>query len=70
MELKDLKLLFDAGSLKKAIITHEPMLTGYLLMIDHHVLDTKRGRVRIFKTIDAACKAAKDIGFNRIEVRI
>lgn len=68
MQIKDLILLFDAGSLKKAKVTLSPLSNGYLLMLDKHVLQTQRGGDRVFKSIDAACESASKIGFKRVEV--
>lgn len=68
MQIKDLILLFDAGSLKKAKVIQETMTSGYLLMLDKHVLQAQRGGNRVFKTIDAACESASKIGFKRVEV--
>ncbi len=70
MQIKDLKILFDAGSLKKAVVIHEPMQGGYLLLLDKHVLYAQRGGTRIFKSIDAACETANRIGFKCIEVQL
>lgn len=70
MQVKDLKLLFDAGALKKAFVFHEPMQGGYVLMLDKHVLNAQRGGTRIFKSIDAACETANRIGFKNIEVQL
>ena len=68
MQIKDLILLFDAGSLKKAKVIQEPMGNGYLLMLDKHVLQAQRGGNRVFKTIDAACESASKVGFKSVEV--
>ncbi len=68
MQIKDLKLLFDAGSLKKAQVTKAPMGSGYILLIDKHVLQAQRGGERIFKSLDAAAESAVKIGFQKIEV--
>lgn len=68
MQIKDLILLFDAGSVKKAKVVIAPLGGGYNLLIDKHVLQAQRGGDRVFKTIDAACESASRIGFKRIEV--
>lgn len=70
MQLKDLKLLFDAGSLKKAVVVPAPMNAGYLLMVDKHSLRAQRGGVRLFKSIDAAVESAHKIGFKSIQVEL
>lgn len=68
MQIKDLILLFDAGSVKKAKVVIAPLGGGYNLLVDTHVLQTQRGGDRVFKTIDAACESASRIGFKRVEV--
>lgn len=68
MQIRDLILLFDAGSVKKARVVAAPLGDGYNLLIDKHVLQAQRGGDRLFKTIDAACESASKIGFKRIEV--
>ncbi|MGR6837869.1 hypothetical protein ACU5DF_01735 [Aliivibrio wodanis] len=68
MQIKDLIMLFDAGSLKKAKVVINPLGFGYNLLIDKYVLQTQRGGDRVYKTIDAACESALKIGFKRVEV--
>ena len=68
MQIKDLILLFDAGSLKKAKVVKAPLDKGYHLLVDKHVLQAQRGGDRVFKTIDAACESASKVGFKKVEV--
>ncbi|MFS1506247.1 hypothetical protein BCU13_023230 [Vibrio lentus] len=68
MQIRDLILLFEAGSLRKAKVIQEPMGKGYLLMLDKYVLQTQRGGERVFKTIDAACESASKVGFKSVVV--
>jgi hypothetical protein len=68
MQIKDLIMLFDAGSLKKAKVVINPLGFGYNLLIDKYVLEAQRGGERVFKSIDAACESALKIGFKRVEV--
>lgn len=70
MQIRDLILLFGAGSVKKAKVVVAPMGNGYNLLVDKHVLQAQRGGDRLFKTIDAACESASKIGFRRIEVNL
>lgn len=70
MQIKDLKMIFDSGSLKKARVHKAPMDTGYILMCDSHVLQAQRGGDRLFRSIDAACESASKIGFKSIEVSL
>ncbi|WP_158162517.1 plasmid replication protein RepB [Grimontia hollisae] len=70
MQIKDLKLLFNAGSLKKAQVTKAPLENGFILIIDKHIMQAQRGGNRVFKTIDAACESASKVGFKTIEVTL
>ncbi|MDE1335393.1 plasmid replication protein RepB [Vibrio aestuarianus] len=70
MQIKDLKMLFDAGSLKKAQIVLAPMGSGYILLLDNHVLQAQRGGDRLFKSLDAAAESAARIGFKHIHVTL
>lgn len=66
MQLKEFRLLFPTGTLKSACVVPSPMESGYLLLIDEQALLAQRGGVRVFKTIDAAVFAARDIGFSDV----
>lgn len=69
MQIKDLKLLFDNGNLKKVTVIKAPMSENYLLLCDKHVLQAQRGGDRHFKSIDAAVENAQKIGFKQVTVR-
>ncbi len=72
-ELKDIKLLMDAGSLKSATVS--PLLGGWSVTVfgknskEQYALHTQRGDIRTFKTIEAACKVLKELGFGSFEVK-
>lgn len=73
MELKELKILFDNGVLKRPIITRNVMGEGYIVNVDaknnnHYCISGQRtkGEPRVFKSIDAAAKNAHDIGFKQV----
>lgn len=76
MKLAQIKLLFDVGSIKKPVITHSMMSEKWQLMFDVErekndstvVLESKRGHVREFATIEAAIKLLQDIGFKSANV--
>lgn len=70
MQVKDLILLFDAGSLKKATICKDIMSDKYILITDKHTLQAQRGGNRQFSTIDAAVETANKIGFKTVTVKI
>ena len=73
-ELKDIKLLFNAGTLRRCEVWKWPLGDGYTLNFSmtgqsaQISLAKQRGSVRIFKTIDAAVGVAKVIGFHQVEV--
>jgi hypothetical protein len=76
MEIKDLKIVFDNGGLKKATITKNIMGVGYIVLFDakdkkNHTISGQRtkGDSRVFKTIDAATKNIHEIGFREITIK-
>lgn len=70
-QLKDLQLLFSTGSLSSALVSTAPMKKGYVLFIDNkYFLFAQRNGIRHFSSIDAACKAAENIGFKSITVKL
>lgn len=78
MQIKEAKIKFDAGCYKQACITDALMASGYNLTLvgkkqaDNAVLSSQRASedAKEFKSYDAAIKAAKDIGFQEITVRV
>ena len=69
------KTLFDAGSLKSAIVSDAVFSEGYILIFvgkngDRHVIEKQRGGERIFKSLQGALSTAYGIGFRNIEVRL
>ncbi|MEZ9578988.1 MULTISPECIES: hypothetical protein [unclassified Vibrio] len=74
-ELKDIKLLMDAGILAKATVTNSPMFGGWTVDFDGkkkgegYGLYTQRGELRAFKSLDAACKVIKELGFAEFAVK-
>ncbi|EPA8576722.1 hypothetical protein ACQ7JO_004588 [Vibrio parahaemolyticus] len=72
-ELKDIKMLMDAGSLKSATVS--PLFGGWSATFtaakgkETYTMHTQRGEVRTFKTLDAACKVIKELGFGTFEVK-
>tara|TARA_R110002049_G_scaffold308491_1_gene512689 strand:+ start:6201 stop:6434 length:234 start_codon:yes stop_codon:yes gene_type:complete len=70
---KELKIRFDSGSLKAASVTPAFMVEGWSLVIkdsagNDHAVTLKRGGERVFKSIDAACALAREIGFSTAKV--
>lgn len=73
MELKELNVLFGAGRLASASILKFPMSDHWVLQINQKsgapvMLSSQRSDVRLFRTIDAAFKVARDIGFIKVSV--
>ena len=68
MKLSRAKDLLEFGVLRGVEITANPMDSGWILQLagrsgEMHVLETDRGGVRVFKTLDAAFKLCEEIGF-------
>ena len=75
MQELQVKTLFDAGSLKSAIVSDAVFSEGYILIFvgkngDRHVIEKQRGGERIFRTLQGALSTAYGIGFRNIEVRL
>jgi hypothetical protein len=75
MQELQVKTLFDAGSLKSAIVSDAVFSEGYILIFvgkngDRHVIEKQRGGERIFKSLQGALSTAYGIGFRNIEVRL
>lgn len=67
MKLNVAKELFHASAFEYARIVETPMGKGWNLYLcndsEVRILSNDKGSERIFKTIEAAFKVAKDIGF-------
>lgn len=78
MELNQLKVVFDAGSLKSAVITLAALEKGYnITFIDrkNKVINMTAQRSdshdpRVFKSIDAAVANAAKVGFKKVTVEL
>jgi len=76
MKEAELKIRFDAGGLTGAVVTPEPMGGGWCLSVSEKgsgavaVVERKRGGHRVFKTVDAATRTARIIGFSVVEVNL
>ena len=75
MQELQVKTLFDAGSLKSAIVSDAVFSEGYILIFvgkngDRYVIEKQRGGERIFQTLQGALSTAYGIGFRNIEVRL
>ena len=75
MQELQVKTLFDAGSLKSAIVSDAVFSEGYILIFvgkngERHVIEKQRGGERIFKSLQGALSTAYGIGFRSLEVRL
>ena len=78
MEIKDLKILFDNGALITATITNQILDNGYIVIFEakdkskkYHISGQRtQGEPRVFKTIDAATRNAREIGFKNISISL
>lgn len=73
MLLSELKLLFDSGQLKSCVAVHHALSSEWCLQFDRKgsepvLMDAQRISPRTFKTLDAAFKAAREVGFIKLEV--
>ncbi|MCC3859114.1 plasmid replication protein RepB [Vibrio parahaemolyticus] len=76
MQIKEAKIRFDSGQYKAAQVVEAVLGDGYHLALqgkkqsDNTMITSQRSGddPRLFKTIDAAVRNAKDIGFLKIEV--
>jgi hypothetical protein len=73
----ELKILFENGVLKKAIIFNSEMQNGFNVMfekskgLEYYGMRLQRDKApRLFKSIDGAVAACKKIGFRIIEVNL
>ncbi|MGY6217381.1 hypothetical protein ACW73L_19680 [Methylolobus aquaticus] len=71
MNLKEARLLFQAGALSEPVIRKAEGGWSVLLEGKHPLnpaLETARGQVRVFKTLDAAAETVFEIGFAKATI--
>ncbi len=73
VEVKQAKMLFEAGALKSATIRDGTMTTDWEIFIvgtekREFILKTQREFNRQFKTLDSAFRCLKDIGFSKANI--
>ena len=75
MEQKEMRMLFEAGDLKKCHCTKAPMQSGWVLQFDSKSMkrvvplhSKHKGSARIFASIDTAVSVAYRIGFKTVTV--
>ena len=74
MEVNELKFLFDAGQLKACSAVKYPLSDDWILQMGRTkgepvLMDAQRVSPRRFKALVAAYKAAREIGFLKMEVQ-
>jgi len=72
MQLSEIRMLFENGVLRDAYIL--PLMGEWVIEITRHAgesiaLESQRGGVRKFKTLDAAYGVVREVGFQRAQVR-
>ncbi len=73
MNIKETALLFQAGVLDVPIIKQHAQSDGWTVTITgthklNPLLETARGKVRVFKRLDAAVVVLFEIGFDELTV--
>ena len=71
MNIKEARLLFQTGVLREPVIRKEEGGWSVTLTGRHPLtpqLETARGQVRIFKTLDAAAEVLFEIGFRNARI--
>lgn len=72
MKLSVARELFHAGVFEQAQIVETPMSEGWNLLLvgqkERRMLNNDKDLPRLFKTIEAAYRVAKDLGFNEAVV--
>jgi hypothetical protein len=73
MVIKEAELLFQAGALETPVIKRHDQGEGWTVTLDgkhklNPALETARGHLRVFKTLDAAVGVLFELGFERIDV--
>jgi hypothetical protein len=73
MVIKEAELLFQAGALATPIIKKNEPNDGWVVTLAgkhklNPLLETARGQVRVFKTLDAAVGVLFELGFAEIKV--
>lgn len=71
MNLKEARLLFQAGVLDEPVLRKEQGGWSVTLAGRHPLnpmLETARGQMRMFKTLDAAAETVFSLGFKRAQI--
>jgi len=73
MVTKEAELLFQAGALQVPVIKQTNMGDGWVIILEgtHKLIpeiETARGGIRVFKTLDAAVGILFDIGLSELKI--
>lgn len=73
MQLNEVKIRFESGDLKGCEVFRVPLAQAWSLhftsaSVGVQGLDTQRGKLREFKTLDAISALVSEIGFKRFTV--
>ena len=67
---RDLKMLLNAGAIKRVQVHYAVMAQGYMIIADGYPLETAKHETREFKTLDAAAKFLFRIGVADFAVKL
>ena len=70
MTERELKLLLDAGAIKKVQVIYAVMSQGYMVIVNNQPLETAKREAREFKTLDATAKLLFKLGVADFGVKL
>ena len=70
MTERELKLLLDAGAVKRVQVHYAVMSDGYMVVVDGRTQETTKRETREFKTLDAAARCLFKIGLADFSVKL
>ena len=73
MNIKQAEILFQAGALDVPVIKQHESGEGWAVTLNgkhklNPMIETARGRVRVFKRLDAAVGALFELGFSEVKI--
>ncbi len=70
MTERELKLLLDAGAVKRVQVHYAVMSKGFMVVIDGKTLETTKRETREFKTLDTAARSLFKLGLAEFSVKL
>ncbi len=70
MTERELKLLLDAGAVKRVQVHYAVMSNGFMVVIDGKSLETTKRETREFKTLDTAARCLFKLGLAEFSVKL